>query len=63
MSWKQRKNGFDPAPDIGQAVGKLDAGIAHPPVDWDRVLILEALDHHEQHQQPLLDVQPLRKKT
>ena len=60
--------GFDPAPDIGQAFRKFDAGIANAAVDRDRVPVLEAFDHHEQHwQSPSTAasrrVQPLRRNT
>src|SRR5260370_33326781 len=47
--------GFDPTPDITQSFGKFDALVAHALVDRDRVTVLEALDHHEQHRQPLID--------
>jgi hypothetical protein len=56
---------LDPAPDIFQSFRKFDAGIAHAPVDRDRILVLEALDHHEQHRSPpdVARCQPLRRNT
>src|SRR5690349_3615273 len=50
---------LDPAADVFEAVRKLDAGLAHAPVDRDRIAILETLDHHEKHAgSPLYNGEP-----